>query len=149
MANKSSASDPATPSVDNPGAPLSGSTDPVTDHPPLEAPSGAEADAQAADAEKRAENLGDKVVESELRNPIDPVTGEESPDGINEARGIVSVAPMVPESKGDIRTDVTWPSHVQAPPAAQVAGAPRTASKATSSTSERKRAAQRTSRDKG
>lgn len=70
-------------------------------------------------AEARAEATPPTQVEPELKHGVDPITGGELP--LDEARR-EGIPVMSPESRGDIRTDVTFPQHIQAPPAAQVAG---------------------------
>jgi hypothetical protein len=81
-------------------------------------------------AEARADATEPTKVEPELAEGVDPITGGEKT--VTEAL-VDRVPVMVPESKGDIRTDVTWPQHVQAPPVEQVAGI----NKSNSSTRER------------
>ena len=112
--------------VDNPDAPL------PTAEATRPAPEGDKQDAQTNSAERRAENLGDVVVNPELTHGVDPFTGEELTLEDAAAQGIPV---MVPEGKGDIRRDVTVPSHIQAPPVEQVA--PGELSKRNSSTTER------------
>lgn len=104
--------------------------------PTAPAPEGEQAEAQKASAERRAENLPEKQVEAELTHGVDPVDGSELPLAQAQATG---QPVMVPESKGDIRTDVTYPRHIQAPPVEQVA--PGELTKRNSSTEVRRQAA--------
>jgi hypothetical protein len=99
----------------------------------------AEAEAEVSDdvqeardnsAEARADATPPTQVEPELAEGVDPISGGEKT--VTDAL-VDRVPVMVPESRGDIRTDVTWPQHVQAPPVEQVAGL----NKSNSSTRER------------
>ena len=122
--------------LDNADAPVSGATGTTATRGDTgDNPSDAELEARAHSDAQRADATPKPKVEAELSEGVDPITGGEK--SVTEA--VVDRVPvMVPESKGDIRTDVTWPTHVQAPPAAQVAGE---MSKANSSTRQREAAA--------
>lgn len=86
--------------------------------------------ARESDAGRRA--VDSVRTEAELAHGVDPISGGEK--SVDEARAD-GVPVMVPQSKGDIRTDVTFPRHIQAPPVEQVAGDQLT--KANSSTAQR------------
>ncbi len=115
--------------VDNAGAPLD------TRGGPAPAPTGETKAVQERAAAQTAKNLGPTIRTPELRHGVDPATGEELPVADALAAG---TPVMKPESKGDM-SDVTMPSHVQAPPVEQVE--PGVLTKRNSSTSERRRAA--------
>lgn len=134
MASKSEVTDPKadhttdTHTVDNADAKQPGGTDPG----PRPEPGDARKAALEADAARRAENLRPPTKAPELRSGVDPITGAEL--DIDAARAAGRPV-MVPESKGRIETDVTFPSHIQAPPVEQLDEGGLT--KATSSTKER------------
>jgi hypothetical protein len=119
-------------SVDNAEAGVAG-----PDAPPREA-SADELEAQKASAGRRAENVRQDVT-AELTHGVNAITGEE--EEVPKVASGNPVPVMVPESKGTIENDVTWPQHVQAPPVEQVA--PGELSKRNSSTSQRRTAAKR------
>lgn len=116
--------------VDNADAGVEG-----PDTPPAPA-SPDELEAQKASAARRADALPVKQVTAELTHGVDPVDGSELPLAEAQATG---QPVMIPEGKGDIRRDVTFPQHIQAPPVEQVV--PSVLTKRNSSTKQRVTAA--------